>query len=70
MTSHTISLYLKEWGHEVFGFDSAKSLYVDSIAGDARDTVFLTQVIEKFDAVINSTFDPLTLYELYRERLY
>ena len=39
MAGHTISLYLKEQGHKVFGFDRAKSVYVDSVAGDARDTL-------------------------------
>lgn len=55
MAGHTISLYLKERGHEVLGFDLAKSQYVDSIAGNAFDTEYLRTVIKKgkFDTVIN-----------------
>lgn len=55
MAGHTISLYLKEQGHYVFGFDKSKSLYIDSIAGDALDTSFLTKHITdcRYDTVIN-----------------
>ena len=55
MAGHTISLYLKEHGHEVFGFDRAKSIYVDSVAGDARDTLALEKLIKAghYDSVIN-----------------
>lgn len=55
MAGHIISLYLKEQGHEVFGFDKAKSKYVDSIAGDARNTDFLRELIinGKYDSVVN-----------------
>jgi len=55
MAGHIISLYLKEQGHEVLGFDRALSLYVDSIAGDARDKEFLRKVIidDHFDSIIN-----------------
>ena len=55
MAGHTISLYLKEQGHEVFGFDRAKSVYVDSVAGDARDTLALEKLIKGggYDSVIN-----------------
>jgi dTDP-4-dehydrorhamnose reductase len=55
MAGHTISLYLKEQGHDVLGFDRAKSQYVKSISGDARDTKFLRRIIleGKFDTVIN-----------------
>jgi dTDP-4-dehydrorhamnose reductase len=55
MAGHTISLYLKEQGHYVLGFDRAKSQYVNSISGDAHDTEFLKRIIleEKFDTVIN-----------------
>ncbi len=55
MAGHTISLYLKERGHDVFGFDRAKSNFIDSVSGDARDTLFLEKLIKdgKYDSVIN-----------------
>jgi len=55
MAGHTISLYLKERGHEVFGFDRAKSTYIDSVAGDARDALTLEKLIKDghYDSVIN-----------------
>jgi len=31
MAGHTISLYLKEQGHEVFGFDRSEPRYVKGI---------------------------------------
>lgn len=55
MAGHMISLYLKEQGHEVFGFDRSKSRYINSVAGDARNTEFLRNLIKdgKYDSVIN-----------------
>lgn len=55
MAGHTISLYLKEKGHEVFGFDRTKSKYIESVEGDARDTKFLKELIEtgNYDSIIN-----------------
>lgn len=55
MAGHTISLYLKERGHEVFGFDRMPSQFIKSIAGDARDTEHLRKVISEghFDTIIN-----------------
>jgi dTDP-4-dehydrorhamnose reductase len=55
MAGHTISLYLKEQGHEVLGFGRSKSQFFDSIAGDAHNTDFLRKIIteSKFDSVIN-----------------
>lgn len=55
MAGHTISLYLKEQGHDVFGFGRSKSHYIESVAGDARDTEFIRKLIaeSKFDTVIN-----------------
>ena len=55
MAGHTISLYLKEQGHEVFGFDRRPSVLVDSVAGDAMDAAFIKDLIgvNKFDTVIN-----------------
>lgn len=55
MAGHTISLYLEEQGHVVFGFDRSKSHFIDSVAGDAHDTIFLRKHIaeSKYDTVIN-----------------
>ncbi len=55
MAGHTISLYLSEQGHEVFGFDRTKSSLINSVAGDAHDTDTLRKIIAdgKFDSVIN-----------------
>ena len=55
MAGHTISLYLKEQGHEVYGFDRMKSVYVESVAGDARDLLTLEKLIKEgcYDSVIN-----------------
>ncbi len=55
MAGHTISLYLKERGHEVLGFDRCESKYVNSIAGNAFDTASLREIITngKFDTIIN-----------------
>ncbi len=55
MAGHTISLYLKEQGHRVLGFDRAKSVYVDSVAGDATDTLAMEKLIKngEYDSVIN-----------------
>lgn len=55
MAGHTISLYLKEQGHDVLGFDRSKSKYINSLSGDARDLDFLRSLIidGKFDTVIN-----------------
>ena len=55
MAGHTIALYLKEKGHDVFGFDRKESILVRSVAGDARDTFFLKKLIEEgtYNSVIN-----------------
>jgi dTDP-4-dehydrorhamnose reductase len=55
MAGHTISLYLKEKGHQVMGFDRLKSDFIKSIAGDARNLDLLKNIIEtgKYDTVIN-----------------
>lgn len=55
MAGHMISLYFSEKGHEVLGFDRAKSSLVSSIAGNAFDTAFVKEIIEngKFDTIIN-----------------
>lgn len=55
MAGHTISLYLKEQGHYVFGFDRRKSDLIDSVAGDACDKEFVNDLVlsGNYDTVIN-----------------
>lgn len=55
MAGHTISLYLKEQGHDVMGFAQKKSKYIDSVVGDARNIDFMKSLIGdgKYDTVIN-----------------
>ncbi|MBD5355779.1 MAG: sugar nucleotide-binding protein [Bacteroides sp.] len=55
MAGHLISLYLQERGHDVLGFDRQKSKLVKSIAGDARDSKTLKEIVDagKFDTIIN-----------------
>lgn len=55
MAGHTISLYLQEQGHEVYGFDLQKSKLIKSFAGNAFDTETIDRVIKegKYDTVIN-----------------
>jgi dTDP-4-dehydrorhamnose reductase len=55
MAGHTISLYLREKGHNVFGFSRTKSRFIDSIVADVHDTEFIRKhIIEsKYDTVIN-----------------
>lgn len=55
MAGHTISLYLKERGHDVLGFDKEKSKYVESVAGNAFNTDFLNSLVKEgnFDTIVN-----------------
>lgn len=55
MAGHTISLYLQEQGHEVYGFDLQESKLIKSFAGNAFDTETIACVIKegKYDTVIN-----------------
>lgn len=55
MAGHTISLYLQELGHEVYGFDLQESKLIKSFAGNAFDTETIARVIKegKYDTVIN-----------------
>lgn len=55
MAGHTISLYLKEQGHKVLGFDRQTSKLVESVSGDAMDQAFIKDLVGKgkFDSVIN-----------------
>ena len=55
MAGHTISLYLQEQGHEVYGFDLQESKFIKSFAGNAFDTETIGRVIKEgnYDTVIN-----------------
>lgn len=55
MAGHTISLYLKEQGHDVFGFDRRQSNIVNCVTGDAMDSSLIKDVIgvNKYDTIIN-----------------
>lgn len=55
MAGHTVSLYLQEQGHDVYGFDLKESKYIKSFAGNAFDTETLAKVIREghYDSVIN-----------------
>lgn len=55
MAGHMISLYLKEQGHDVFGFDIKKSELINSISGNAMDKEFVTSLIKggHYDTIIN-----------------
>jgi len=55
MAGNTISTYLNEQGHDVTGFDKMKVFHCKSVAGDARDILFVRSLIKegKFDAVVN-----------------
>lgn len=55
MAGHTISLYLQEQGHDVYGFDLKESKYIRSFVGNAFDTETIAKVIKEghYDSVIN-----------------
>ena len=55
MAGHTISLYLQEQGHDVYGFDLRESTLIKSFAGNAFDTKTIADAIHvgKYDTVIN-----------------
>lgn len=55
MAGHTISLYLQEQGHEVYGFDLKESIYIRSFACNAFDTETISRTIRDghYDSVIN-----------------
>jgi len=55
MAGHTISIFLQEKGHEVYGFDLKKSPFIKSFAGNAFDTDTIAKVIKEgnYDSVIN-----------------
>ena len=55
MAGHMISLYMKEQGHEVFGFDRSTPRFVDGVSGDAMDKDLVAGLIRDghYDSVIN-----------------
>lgn len=55
MAGHMISLYLKEQGHQVWGFARRSSPFVQTVVGDARDTTLLESTLRDgdFDSVVN-----------------
>lgn len=55
MAGHTISLYLKEQGHEVLGFDMRESNLVPSVSGNAFNKDFIVNLVKttKCDSIIN-----------------
>lgn len=55
MAGHLISLYLKERGHDVFGFARKKSNLVSSVSGNAEDTQIIKDIVRgnKYDTIIN-----------------
>lgn len=56
MAGHTISIYLKEAGHDVTAFSRRKFKYCNNINGDITDFSFLKNVIENgnYETVINA----------------
>ena len=55
MAGHTISLYLQEQGHDVYGFDLHESSFIKSFSGNAFDKDTISKVIREghYDSVIN-----------------
>lgn len=55
MAGHTISLYLREKGHDVLGFDLHPSDLITSVAGDAMNAELIKDLVgkNKYDTVIN-----------------
>lgn len=55
MAGHTISLYLKEQGHDVVGYDLNKVHHCESIVGDVQDIREVKRILNdgEFDSVIN-----------------
>lgn len=55
MAGHTIAIYFKEKGHNVFSFSTSPVGFCESIIGDASSATHLKEVISKydFDVIIN-----------------
>ena len=56
MAGHMISMYLRERGHDVTGFDRIASPYLETVIGDAMDGSQIKELVRvgKYDSVINS----------------
>ena len=68
MAGHILSLYLKERGHDVFGFDRRESNLIKSVSGDARNTDQLRQIITdgKYDTIIKCNTEIVLIKEKMR----
>lgn len=55
MAGHTIAIYFKERGHDVFSFSTSPVNFCESIVGDASRETDIKDVISKydFDVIIN-----------------
>lgn len=55
MAGHTISLYFKEKGYDVYGFARKKSKFIPTFIGDAKNLDLIKSIIwgNDFDCVIN-----------------
>lgn len=55
MAGHTISLYLKEQGHDVTGFARNSSKFVETIIGNAFDKKMIKEIVDNgnYDSVVN-----------------
>ena len=55
MAGHTICLYFKEQGYDVFGYSRTPIHFCENIQGDAYDTEALKKILlnNRFDVVIN-----------------
>ena len=56
MAGHTISIYLKEAGHDVTAFTRKKFEYCNNIIGDVTDFKSLKKIIKEgqYDAIVNA----------------
>ncbi len=55
MAGHTVSIYLKERGHDVIGFARRKSQFIETVIGDAFDLEGLAEIIINgdYDCIVN-----------------
>lgn len=56
MARYVISVYLKENGNNVIEYSMRRISYVDTIEGDARDSIELEPIMARknFDVIINA----------------
>jgi dTDP-4-dehydrorhamnose reductase len=55
MAGHMISLYMKEHGHYIVGFDKQEVTHCESITGNAKDLSLLEEIVRQtqYDSIIN-----------------